>query len=96
MFGTLGHAGPEGAFSIAGWFGVLVNFPGLLLGSFLRLGEDASETKMAIVLFLIQVPFLAYFFFIAIRAWRIRFGLEHRQFGWADFVFAGCAAGDER
>ena len=76
MFGTMGHAGPEGAFSIAGWFGVLVNFPGLLLGRFLSLGEDVSTTKLAIVLFLIQAPLLAYFFFVAIRAWRIRFGPE--------------------
>jgi hypothetical protein len=72
MFQTMGHAGPEGGFAIAGWLGLLMNFPGLgVVGLTGWLGGDHSVLTISAVLFAIQVPFLAYFFFVAIRVFRI-------------------------
>lgn len=68
MFSTMGHAGPEGGFASIGWLATAMNLPGIFFVGILQLNSDLSTTKLAAIIYAVQMPFLWGLSFIVIRS----------------------------
>ena len=82
MFSTMGHAGPVGRFANIGWLATAMNLPGIFFVGILQLNSDTPTTKLAAIIYAVQMPFLWGLSFIAIRLVASKLKMHIRRSDW--------------